>query len=218
MDNLAIKADFRETVGTGAARAIRRAGGVPCVIYSQGKEAKAISLSIKDINSICHRFDVMTNVVNLEIDGKVRKALVKQISVHPVTDQIEHVDFVDIEESISLRVNVPIKIVGKEKSIEIKRGGVVNMAKRFLKCEVNKDNVPQSIIIDVSNIKMGSPFSLKDVNLPSGVKLVYKDLDQTILKVTGKRSKSMLEEEGAESAEGGDEEETDKKEEENSTK
>jgi large subunit ribosomal protein L25 len=213
MSNLSMKANFRDSVGTGSARALRREGRVPCVVYGNGKEAKAISLSSKDVDTICHRFDVMTNVVHLEVDGKVSKVLTKQISVHPVTDQIEHVDFFAIDEAKNFRVEVPIKITGKEKSVEIKRGGVVNMAKRFLKCEVNKDNIPESIAIDVSEIKMGAPFSLRDIKLPSGVQLVDKDLNQTILKVTGKRSKSMMEEE-APTAEG---ESTEEKQEEEAT-
>ncbi|MCH9753599.1 MAG: 50S ribosomal protein L25/general stress protein Ctc [Alphaproteobacteria bacterium] len=195
MSDLSIKADFRETVGTGSARAIRREGKVPCVVYSKGQQGKHISLSARDVDLICHRFDVKTNTVRLEIDGKVQEVLVKQVSLHPVTDQIEHVDFLSIDDATLLRIDVPIKIIGKEKSVEIKRGGVVNMAKRFLTCEVKKDNIPHSIEIDVSGIKMGAPFALKDINLPSGIQLIDKDLNQTILKITGKRSKSMVEEE-----------------------
>lgn len=188
MGNLSIKADVREKIGTGAARAIRRSGNVPGIIYSQGKEGISIMLSSKDMGSICNRFNVMTSVVDIEVSGKHYKVLPKQVSLHPVTDEIEHVDFLSIDNVDEVKINVPINVVGRDRSVEIKRGGVVNMAKRFLKCVVQKNSIPEAIAIDVANVKMGVPVRLQDVILPSGVKLCDKDLKQTVLKVTGKRA------------------------------
>jgi len=198
MGNLSIKADIREKVGTSAARAIRRSGNVPGIIYSQGQEGVTIAMSSKDMSMICNRFDVMTSVVNIDVDGKNYKVLPKQISLHPVTDEIEHADFIAIDNLSEITINVPISVVGRDKSVEIKRGGVVNMAKRFLKCVVKKDSIPRSIEIDVEKVRMGVPVSLKDVHLPAGVTLVDKDLKQTVLKVTGKRAIAVADDTAAE--------------------
>lgn len=199
MGNLSIKADVRDKMGTGAARAIRRSGNVPGIIYSQGKEGISIMLSSKDMGMIYNRFNVMTSVVDIDVNGKHYKVLPKQVSLHPVTDEIEHADFLSIDNVDEVTINVPINVIGRDRSVEIKRGGVVNMAKRFLKCVVQKDSIPESIAIDVANVKMGVPVRLQDVILPSGVKLCDKDLKQTVLKVTGKRA-LVVEETTAEKA------------------
>jgi len=188
MGNLSIKADVRDKIGTGAARAIRRSGNVPGIIYSQGKEGISITLSSKDMGRIYNRFNVMTSVVDIDVNGKHYKVLPKQVSLHPVTDEIEHADFISIDNVDEVTINVPINVIGRDRSVEIKRGGVVNMAKRFLKCVVKKDSIPESIAIDVANVKMGVPVRLQDVIIPSGVRLCDKDLKQTVLKVTGKRA------------------------------
>lgn len=208
MGNLSIKADLREKLGTGAARAVRRSGKVPGVVYSKGKEGIAVAIDAKDASLVCHRFDSMTNVVELDVAGKTHKVLARQISTHPVTDSIEHVDFFSIDDSNEITVNVPVRILGREKSIEIKRGGVVNVAKRFLRCRVSAESIPEAIDVDVSDVRMGTPVTLGEISIPSGVSLVDKDLKQTVLKITGKRSMAASatdEEETSEEAAEGEE-------------
>jgi large subunit ribosomal protein L25 len=187
MGGLSIKACIRDKVGTGAARAVRRDGMVPGVIYGH-EEGMHISISAKDASIICNRFDAKTNVVKLDFNGKECKVLAKQVSLHPVTDSIEHVEFISVDGDAQVKIDIPIKIVGREQSIEIKRGGVINMAKRFLKCTVRNNSIPEFITIDISSVKMGTPVSLRDIAIPSGVVSVHEDLDQTVLKITGKRS------------------------------
>lgn len=207
MGNLSIKADLREKIGTGAARAIRRSGKVPGVVYSKGKEGISVAIDAKDASLVCHRFDSMTNVVELNVAGKTHKVLARQVSLHPVTDSIEHVDFLSIDDSNEIEVNVPVRVLGRENSVEIKRGGVVNIAKRFLRCRVNVDSIPEAIEVDISKVKMGAPVTLEQISIPSGVSLIDKDLKQTVLKITGKRSMaSTAEEETSEEGEEGSEE------------
>jgi len=192
MVDLSIKAFVREKVGTGAARAIRREKMVPGVIYIKGGHSVHVAISEKDAISICHRFDAKTRAVNLDAGSKKLKVLPKRVSVHPVTDVIEHIEFLSVEGAAQVVVDIPVKILGRENSAEIKRGGVVNIAKRSLKCTVKSDNIPSVISIDVSQVKMGVPVSLRDIVVPSGVMAIHEDLDQTVLKITGKRSASTL--------------------------
>jgi large subunit ribosomal protein L25 len=192
MVNLSIKALVREKVGTGAARATRREKMVPGVIYNKSGNSVHVAISEKDAINVCHKFDVKTKAVHLDIGSKDLKVLPKKVSVHPVTDAIEHIEFLSVEGSLQVVVDIPVKVVGKENSIEIKRGGVINMAKRSLKCTVNSDNIPAMISIDISQVKMGIPVSLRDIVVPSGVVAIHENLDQTILKITGKRSAATL--------------------------
>jgi large subunit ribosomal protein L25 len=208
MGNLSIKANLREKLGTGPTRAVRRLGQVPGIVYSKGMEGVTVAIDAKDASLVCNRFDSMTNVVELKVEDKIYKVLARQISLHPVTDSIEHIDFFALDGSNEISVDVPIRILGREKSVEIKRGGVVNVAKRSLRCRVNADNIPEAINVDVSEIIMGTPVTLGDISIPSGVNLVDKDLKQTILKITGKRSMAASdaeEEGGEETAEGAEE-------------
>ena len=201
MGDLSIKACLREKVGTGSARAVRRSGMVPGIIYSNGKEGITISVSAKDASIICNRFDAKTNIVNIDVGSREYRVLPKQISLHPVTDSIEHVDFIAIDDVDKVKIDIPIRVLGRDKSIEIKRGGVINMAKRFLKCTVRKDSIPEAITIDISEIKMGTPVSLRNIVIPSGVISIHEDLDQTVLKITGKRSVAEETKDGAEKKE-----------------
>ena len=205
-DTLLIQANLREKVGTGPARSLRATGNVPAVIYGKGEESKLFSMSQKEADMLYNQSQVRSAIVNIKIGDKIYVALPKQFSVHPVTDSVEHIDFMFVGDQIKkVRINIPIRIKGKEKSMGIKKGGVLNVVFRSIPCKVEKDKIPPFIEIDVSGMDVGVTLQLKDITFPAGVKLLIKDLNHTFLRLTGKRKVVEEAEIKAPTAEGGEE-------------
>ena len=204
-DSLLIQANLREAVGSGATRSLRATGYVPAVVYGKGEDTKLISITQKEADLLYNKSRVNTAMVKLKLDSKDYDVFPKQFSLHPVTDYVEHIDFMFVsEKSTDLQMNVPIKLKGKDKSPGVKKGGVVNMVFRSLPCRVARDKVPSCIEVDVSKMDVGITLRLKDISLPEGVKLLIKDLNQTFLRLTGKRKvieEVKIKEPGAESEE-----------------
>ena len=187
-DALLIQANLRKKVGTGPARNLRAAGYVPAVVYGKGEESKLIVISQREANILYGESQMRSAVVNIKMENKSYDVFPKQFSLHPVTDSVEHVDFMFVsDKTTELRINVPIKLKGKDKSIGIKKGGVMNIVFRALPCKVEKDKVPPYIEIDVSKMEIGVTLRFKDIVLPEGIKLLIKDLNQTFLRLTGKK-------------------------------
>ncbi|NRA74004.1 MAG: 50S ribosomal protein L25/general stress protein Ctc [Rickettsiales bacterium] len=187
-DSLLIQANLREKVGTGATRSLRGSGYVPAVVYGKGEETKLISISQKEAETLYNKSRIKTAMTKLKLADKDYNVFPKQFSLHPVTDSVEHVDFMFVNEKAKeLRIRIPVSVKGKEKCPGIKKGGLLNIVFRSLPCKVVKDKVPSCIEIDVSKMDVGITLRLKDIILPEGVSLLIKDLNQTFLRLTGKR-------------------------------
>lgn len=200
---LSVDCELKEKNGKGVARSLRRESRVPVNIY--GKDFKNISGSItaKAADAICNKFTAKTSLVEINTGKEKHVVLAKEICLHPVTDQIMHIDFVCIKNAKQLKVDVPIKVLGRESSPGIKRGGVVNMTTRFLTSKVNKDKIPSFIEVDISEMSIGDTLRLKDLKIPSEITTLEKDPKKTIMKLVGKRAKAEEEvtsTEGSESA------------------
>ena len=188
-DALLIQAHLREKAGTGPSRSLRVAGNVPAVMYGKGEETKLVSIAQKEADMLYEKSQVRSATINIKLNGKDYVVLTKQFGLHPVTDSVEHIDFMLVSDAVKeLRINVPIRIKGKEKSAAIKQGGVLNLVFRSLPCRVEKDKIPPYIEIDITEMEVGLTLRLRDIKLPDGVKLLTKDLGQTFLRFTGKKA------------------------------
>ena len=199
---LSVDCEIKEIHGKGVARSLRRESKVPINIY--GKDLKNISASIaaKAALEVCNRFAAKTSLVEIKVGKDTYEVLPKEISLHPVTDEIIHIDFLCIKNAKTLKVDVPIKISGAELSLGIKRGGVVNITTRFLTSKVKKGHIPSFIEVDISKMVIGDTLRLQDLNIPQHVTLVDDDPKKTIIKLVGKKSKDTGDNEGAEAASG----------------
>jgi len=188
-DALVIQAHLREKAGTGPSRSLRVAGNVPAVMYGKGEETSLISIAQKEADMLYQKSQTRSATIDIELKGKHYVALPKVFSLHPVTDSVEHVDFMLVADAAKeLRINIPIRIKGKEKSSVTKQGGVINLVFRSLPCRVEKDKIPPYIEIDITEMQVGTTLRLRDITLPDGVKLLIKDLGQTFLRFTGKKA------------------------------
>lgn len=190
MTAVTLKANLRETTGKGPARTLRRAGFVPAIIYGKGQKEVMISVPQKEVQHLQTRFTFHSTPVTVELDGKKLNLLPKSALLHPVTDQVEHVDFIYLDAAETVNVKVPLLFTGRDKSIALKRGGVLNIVQRSLEVAVSPKNIPSVIEVDITNVGIGVPVRLKDVKIPAGCVCKIKDLTSTVAKVTGKKVKN----------------------------
>ena len=180
-----LKAEAREQVGKGSARAVRRNGKVPAVIYGDKQPPLAIVLSYKDLYYKIHGGGFMTTVATIDVDGKKFKVLPKDYQLDPVRDFPMHVDFLRIGKDTEVNVEVPFHFINEEKSPGIKRGGVLNIVRHEIEFHCPADSIPEFINIDLTGRDIGDSIHISAVKLPAGVRPVIHDRDFTIATIAG---------------------------------
>ncbi len=178
-----MQADLRDEVGGGSSRNLIRAGKVPAIIYGDKHPNVCISIGEKEITKLFKSGALTSTVVNLTLGSEVYKTLVKQIQLDPVKDTVRHVDFIFINPE-QQKVDVPIIFEGKERSVGVKRGGSFNIAHRKIKLLCEPDKIPQRVMVDVLNMRVGDKLLAGKIPLPEGSKLAIKE-DEIIAKITG---------------------------------
>ena len=178
-------AETRETPGKGAARAARRNGFVPVIVYGKGKDNVSLNVEARALSNEYFRGGFMNKVVALKTGGKNIFAIPRDVQLNPVTDKIEHADFFAVDEKSVVKVWVPVHIVNAEKSVGIKRGGVLNVIAHRVELLAPVASIPASIDVDVAALEINNSVHLKGLKLPQGVTPASKR-DMTIASITGR--------------------------------
>src|ERR1700745_917522 len=163
-----IKAVTRSGSGKGAARAERRAGRVPGVIYGDGKPPLNVSVDHSDLKQRIYAGRFLTTVYELDIDGGKQRVIPRDFQLDPVKDLPIHVDFLRLGEGAKVRVRVPIRILGAESSPGVKRGGTVNIVAHSIAVQVSADDIPQAFDVNISDLEINYSRHLTDITLPAG--------------------------------------------------
>lgn len=171
-----LKATARPKAGKGAARAERRAGRVPAVIYGDNQPPLTISLDDKDARQSIFAGHFLTTIFNIELDGKKHRVIPRDFSLDPVKDFPLHIDFLRLGAGATIRVSVPLHVAGADVSPGVKRGGTVNIVNHTVEVEADADHIPQFIEVDVSKLEINSSVHLSDVELSKGVKALREEL------------------------------------------
>ncbi len=187
-----MKAEARETPGKGAARAARRAGFVPVVVYGKGKDNVSLNVEARALANEYFRGGFMNKIVALKANGKDIFAIPRDIQLNPVTDKIEHADFLAVDEKSIVKVWVPVHITNAEKSVGIKRGGVLNIIAHRVELLAPVNSIPASLDVDVAALEINTSVHLKGLEFPQGVKPASAR-DQTIVSITGRAKEEEAE-------------------------
>lgn len=180
-------AEKRENTGRGAARAVRREGKVPAVMYSTRMEPVSFALVEKELDKEYKKGAFTSKLVEITLDGKKYFALPRDVQTHPVSDRIEHADFLQVDEKSKIRVHVPVKVLNADKSIGLKRGGAMNIVRHTVELICSPDTIPSRIEVDVKEAEIGDSIHISAVTLPAGVKPVISDRDFTLITITGRK-------------------------------
>src|ERR1700724_766571 len=177
-----LKATARPSVGKGAARAERRAGRVPGVIYGNNQPPVTISVDDRDLRQRILAGRFLTTVYDIDLEGKKHRVIPRDFHLDPVRDFPLHVDFMRLGEGATIRVSIPLHIVKAEASPGVKRGGTVNIVTHTIELECSVDNIPQYIEVDVSSLEISHSLHLSDVKFPAGVKSLSRE-DVTLVTI-----------------------------------
>jgi large subunit ribosomal protein L25 len=164
-----LKAVARPRVGKGAARAERRAGRVPAVIYGEKQEPIAISLNHIEINKIIYAGHFLTTLFEVEVDGKKHRVIPRDYQLDPVKDYPLHVDFLRVSKGATVTVEVPVHFIKQEASPALKGGGTLNVVAHTVELECPAESIPDAIEVDLSGAGFGDSFHLSGITLPNGV-------------------------------------------------
>ena len=206
-----IHAEARERAGKGAARATRRSGRVPAVIYGDKKDPVTISIDPNELNKYVKRGGFFSHAYSIELGSEKYTVIPRDVQLHPVTDRPIHLDFLRVSKDSRVAVEVPIHFINQEESPGIKLGGVLNIVRHELELMVSPLAMPEFIEIDLSGKEIGDSIHISQVNLPEGTRPTITDRDFTIATVAAPTVAVVEEEttevegaegEGAEGAEG----------------
>ena len=167
-----LSATARPKSGKGAARAVRRAGRVPGVIYGDSKEPIGVSLDFKELKQKIYAGHFLTTVCNLDVDGTKHRVIPRDFQLDPVMDNPIHVDFLRLGEGAQVRVRVPIHVTNADQAPGIKRGGTVNIVTHTINVQVSADEIPQAFEVDLTGLEINYSRHLSDIKLPANVKVL----------------------------------------------
>jgi large subunit ribosomal protein L25 len=168
--NYALKAESRDRAGKGVARSLRRENKVPAVVYGDAKAPVKISLTSKETNIEFNKGHMFTNLCDLEVDGQKHLVLARDVQVHPVTDRVEHIDFLRVTAKTKIAVKVPVHFINEDKSPGLTADkGVLNVVRHEAELLCTATNIPEEIVFDLSGTKIGEAVRINDGNLGDAV-------------------------------------------------
>ena len=179
-DITTISASERERVGKGSARAARRAGLVPAVIYGDKKDPVGINMESREITKIVHQPGIFGRLLNIEVGGKKNTVLTRDIQFHPVNDTIMHMDFLRVSQSATVAVAVPVEFINEDKCPGIRIGGVLNVVRYEVELNCPATAIPDKITVDLDGVKIGDTIHISAIPLPEGVSPTITDRDFTV--------------------------------------
>ena len=172
MKSINVKGTARTATGKKAARILRKSDLIPCNLYGEKREngipvAENFTVSAAEVRKLIYTPDIHS--VNLSVDGKECKAIVKELQFHPVTDKLLHIDFYEITEKKPIVIAVPIKLNGLAEGV--RAGGKLAASVRSLKVRAVYTQIPERLDIDVTNLGLGKTIKVGDLSF-EGLELV----------------------------------------------
>ena len=151
--SLVIKAEKRENFGKNASRVVRRKGRIPAILYGPGMDNVALTLDKKDLFSILKSETGENTLFRVSFNSEKRDAMIKELQVNPVSDELLHVDLIQIVMDKVIRVAVPIVLVGEAVGVKAE-GGFVDFSSREIEVECPPKNIPEHIEVDISELHL----------------------------------------------------------------
>jgi large subunit ribosomal protein L25 len=179
-DKAMLQAEPRERAGKGAARAVRREGRVPAVIYGGKEEPVSISIDVPQLTRAINRGRFLSPLYELEVGGKKTRVIPRDIQLHPVSDQPIHIDFLRLGKGAKIAVNVAVHFTNEETCLGLKRGGALNIVRHEVELNVPADAIPEFIEADLDGLDISDSVHISAVKLPKGVTPTITDRDFTI--------------------------------------
>jgi large subunit ribosomal protein L25 len=198
--NTALTALARAKAGKGAARATRRTGQVPGVIYGDSKEPVLISVLEKDLAKATSKQAFYTSLCDLDVAGQKFLVLPRDVQLDPVNDRPIHADFLRVNAKTVIRVGVPVRVINQKDCPGLAKGGVLNLVRHDIEVYCAATSIPEEFIIDLAGLDVGHSIHIGAIKMPSGVKPAIQGEFTVITLVAPSAMKSEVEEAAAAAA------------------
>ena len=185
---VSLAASLRDKTGKGAARQARFQKKIPAVIYGHGRDTQPLAVDALALEQALTGIEPASTIIELAIDGKKVKTLIREIQRHPVRPDIIHVDFYEIHAAEKVRLKVPVHLVGAPDGVR-NAGGVLDQVTREVEIEVLPENIPDRVELDVTALKIGDSLHVTDLSIANAAILTQGDL--TIATVVPPRAEEV---------------------------
>lgn len=184
MADIILNVEVRERTGTGSARATRREGLVPGVLYGGDKDPVAISVRANEFRKALYTGKLLGHLVTLKHGSETQPVIAKVVDMHPVTDEPVHFDLYRVDEHQTIKIAVPVHFKNHEASPGLKKGGTLNVVRHEVELACPADAIPEELVFDLTGLEIGDTIRIGAFELPKGVEPAL-DRDFVVATVAG---------------------------------
>jgi large subunit ribosomal protein L25 len=187
-----LKAWSRDRAGKGGARAARREGRVPGILYGDKQEPQTIAVEYRAIHQQLHTGHFQSTIYLLDLDGKKTRVIPREVQLDPVRDFPIHVDFMRVSKDALVTVDVPVRFLNEAASPGLKRGGVLNIVRHDIPVRCPADAIPDHFEVDLTGLEIGDSVHISALKLPEGVKPTITERDFTVATIVGRAAEEPV--------------------------
>jgi len=183
MAEIILNVDVRENTGTGGARAARRAGAVPGILYGGDKAPVAISVNEKDFRKSLYTGKLLGHLVTLKYGDETQPVIARDVQFDPVSDRPLHFDLMRVDATQTIKIEVPVHFINQDQCAAFRQGGTLEIIRHTVEISVQADHIPEDLIVDLKGHKLGDSIRISDIKLPEGVEPTITDRDFMIASI-----------------------------------
>ena len=204
-DIITLNAFNREKIGSNGSKKVRQNEKIPAIVYGDGKNPQPISLNVSDLRKTVNKSNFINKIYDLSIDKLKTRVIVQDISQNPVTDRLEHIDFLRVNDNTKVTIEVPVRFINETLSPGLKRGGVLNVVRYTVEVVCPVKDIPESFEFNLEGLEIGDSIHISHTEMAKEVKPTITDRDFTVASilapsalVSAEATEEKAEEEGAE--------------------
>jgi large subunit ribosomal protein L25 len=183
MAEIILNVDVRDGVGTGGARAARRAGMVPGILYGGDKAPVAISVNEKDFRKSLYTGKLLGHLVTLKYGSETQPVIARDVQFDPVSDRPLHFDLMRVDEKQTIKIEVPVHFINEDKCPAFRQGGSLEIVRHSVEIKVPANHIPEDLIVDLAGHKLGDTIRWSDLKVPSDVEPTIDGRDFVIASI-----------------------------------
>lgn len=193
-----LNATPRTESGKGAARALRRSGEIPAVVYGHGDSTRMLSVNGHELEQLLSSISVENTLIDLKIGKDASSALIREVQYHPVKPVILHIDLYQVHAGEKIHLEVPVRLEGNPIGVR-ETAGVLQQQLHEIEVECLPKDIPEVFTVDISNLQIGESVHIRDISFPDGK--ILNDEDLTICAVIAPTAVELPEDEDVEEGE-----------------
>lgn len=195
-----IVAEARDRAGKGSARAARRDGRVPCVIYGGKQDPDMITIPQNELIRLINRGGFMSHQYKIDVAGKEQRVVPRDMQTHPVSDLPLHLDFLRITKDSVVTIEVPVHVIGQDDCPGLRQGGILTLVRDTVEVSAPASSIPEAIELDISGLEVGEQARISRASLPDGVKPTITDRDFVVANIQAPKGAKSDDAEGEDAA------------------